>query len=222
MKKKKTGAGEEPHFKNHPFHSLKKFKAAEPSRLHSGTQKKTVPEKPDDAGELFMRAMSGVRKIGDGCGDRHDPGKKERGPAAAPSTADEQRIFLQAMQKIGSVFRKADPESELPARKSSSGRMKQLRRGTIRIREELDLHGLFKDEALVRLERFIEGAYDRGEKAVLVITGKGINSPEGPVLRGAVSEWLCGKGRRVVAEFAPAPGDRGGSGAFVVFLRSRA
>ena len=98
--------------------------------------------------------------------------------------------------------------------------MRQLKRGTIKITEELDLHGFMKDEALVRLDHFIASAFGRGQKAVLVITGKGINSPEGPVLQGAVAAWLREKGKGLVAEFAPAPRDRGGSGAFVVFLRS--
>jgi DNA-nicking Smr family endonuclease len=98
--------------------------------------------------------------------------------------------------------------------------MKLLKRGTIRISEELDLHGYLKDEALQRLEHFITGALHRGRKAVLVITGKGINSPEGPVLQGAVADWLRDKGRAMVAEFEKAPRDKGGSGAVVVFLRT--
>ena len=106
-------------------------------------------------------------------------------------------------------------------RRSAVGRMRQLKRGAIRIREELDLHGEIRDAALVKLEHFIAGAFHRGQKAVLVITGKGINSPEGPVLQGAVAAWLRGKGKGMVAEFAPAPRDLGGSGAFVVFLKVR-
>ena len=99
--------------------------------------------------------------------------------------------------------------------------MRQLKRGTIRISEELDLHGFLKDEALKRLEHFIANAYARGSQSVLVITGKGINSPEGPVLPGAVAAWLREQGRGMIAEFHPAPRDRGGSGAIVVFLRQR-
>jgi DNA-nicking Smr family endonuclease len=56
---------------------------------------------------------------------------------------------------------------------------------------------------------------------VLVITGKGINSPEGPVLQRVVAEWLRKEGKGTVAEFAPAPREMGGSGAFVVFLRKQ-
>ena len=45
-------------------------------------------------------------------------------------------------------------------------------------------------------------------------------SAEGPVLQGAVSHWLSERGKGMVAEFAPAPREKGGSGAFVVFLKS--
>jgi DNA-nicking Smr family endonuclease len=126
------------------------------------------------------------------------------------------------MQKIGTTLKvnEKDQERDDPAPRSASRRMKQLKRGTISIGEELDLHGCLREEALARLEQFIAGAYRRGQKAVLVITGKGINSAEGPVLQGAVADWLKAKGKGIVAEYTPAPRDKGGSGAFVVFLKN--
>ena len=97
--------------------------------------------------------------------------------------------------------------------------MRLLKRGTIRISRELDLHGFHRDEALQQLRSFIVDAYNQGLKAVLVITGKGVNSPEGPVLQGAVDAWLRKEGCGMVAEFSKAPRERGGKGAFVVFLK---
>ncbi len=225
MKKKKTPAREEAHFKNHPFKSLKTIKASVHPASETKAPHKTVKrEQAEDAENMFLREMSGVRKMDKEPGDSHTPEKKGPLPAAPPAKPDEQQLFLEAMQKIGTVFRKAESETETDekGRQPSSSRMRQLKRGTIRMREELDLHGMLREEALAKLEHFIAAACSRGEKAVLVITGKGINSPEGPVLHGAVAEWLQGKGRRMVAEFAQAPRDRGGSGAFAVFLKSRA
>jgi DNA-nicking Smr family endonuclease len=127
------------------------------------------------------------------------------------------------MKSIGTAtFRDETQQQEDDGpRRSASNRMRQLRRGTIKISSELDLHGFIKEDALGRLEGFLFSAAAGGRQAVLVITGKGINSPEGPVLQRAVAEWLRTKGRGIVVEFHPAPRDRGGSGAFVVFLRSR-
>ena len=84
---------------------------------------------------------------------------------------------------------------------------------------ELDLHGLTRAQALESLGHFITGAWKRDMEAVLVITGKGNNSSGEPVLQAAVSGWLREKGKKMVVEFAPAPRQMGGSGAFVVFLR---
>jgi DNA-nicking Smr family endonuclease len=83
----------------------------------------------------------------------------------------------------------------------------------------LDLHGLRREEALAALPRFLRSALQKGQKAVLVITGKGNHSAEEPVLQQAVASWLREAGRELVVEFAPAPREMGGSGAFVVFLR---
>jgi DNA-nicking Smr family endonuclease len=144
---------------------------------------------------------------------------------AAPGRSDapsDSRLFLQAMKKLGTAMPPAPREQEEPEdtqRRSPTGRMRQLKRGSLRISGELDLHGYLRDEALVLLQRFITGAFGRGQEAVLVITGKGINSPEGPVLQGAVEGWLRQQGKGMVAEFSPAPRDKGGSGAFVVFLK---
>jgi len=101
----------------------------------------------------------------------------------------------------------------------SGNRLKQLKRGIITVDHQLDLHGLTRDEALAELPRFLRSARLRGQTAALIITGKGNNSPAEPVLQQAVAAWLRDKGREPVVEFAPAPREMGGSGAFVVFLR---
>jgi DNA-nicking Smr family endonuclease len=218
MKKNKD---QEPGRFNHtPFKSLKHFK---PAPAESGAAKRpSRTEKKEDDAELFMRAVSGIREINreaESEGVKKQPAKQEpyRGP-----NVDEQAVFLKAMEKIGTKLREQPEEDiEEAPRQSPSSRMKQLKRGTIRVREELDLHGCLRDEALVKLEHFLSAAYGRGQKAVLVITGKGLNSPEGPVLQGAIAGWLRQKGKHFVAEFGPAPRELGGSGAYVVFLKHR-
>lgn len=57
--------------------------------------------------------------------------------------------------------------------------------------DELDLHGLTAAEAEARLTAFLAAT---GRKhpgcLVRVVTGKGIHSTDGPVLRGRVRSWL--------------------------------
>jgi DNA-nicking Smr family endonuclease len=210
-------------FQNAPFRSLKDLtpKSASPQTT---APKPSSREEREDDDELFLRSVSGTRRID--TKDEHTP--EQPVPAkAGPRSGDEEdnrELFLRAMGALNATtFRVKTPEQEEaePAR-SSSSRMRQLKRGTLHIAEELDLHGFLKDEALKRLEHFITSAYGRGSQAVLVITGKGINSPAGPVLPGAVAAWLREQGKRMIAEFHPAPREKGGSGALVAFLRRRA
>jgi DNA-nicking Smr family endonuclease len=212
-------------FKNNPFKSLKGVAAKlEPAQKKPAMKREEKPASAEDDAALFVRAMEGARKIE----SADEPCVVARWKQPPLKTADaghqeDEALFLQAMQKIGTNFRDAAPEpgEEDPAHRSQTSRMRQLKRGTIRISQELDLHGYLKDEALTRLEHFVANAYDLGQSAVLVITGKGINSPEGPVLQGAVAAWLREKGKGRVAEFGAAPRDKGGSGAFVVFLKKK-
>lgn len=221
----KKGKEQKPgNFSNSPFKTLKGLKPKAAPLRETAAAFPVDAETADDA-TVFLRAVSDVKKMDSSpaqTAKSRQPSLQQR-RAAADAVEEERRLFLQAMGNMGPVFRDAIPESEetREQQRSSSGRMRQLKRGTIRISAELDLHGFLKDEALARLEHFIAGEYSRGRQAVLVITGKGTNSPEGPVLPGAVADWLRSKGKIMVAEFHPAPRDKGGSGAAVVFLKNK-
>jgi DNA-nicking Smr family endonuclease len=85
--------------------------------------------------------------------------------------------------------------------------------------DELDLHGKTQDEAIPLVERFLLHAKYRRLRAVLIITGKGLNSGgQGPVLRGAVLSWLEHHGAPYLRGFAFAPARHGGDGALWVEL----
>jgi DNA-nicking Smr family endonuclease len=209
-------------FKNRPFRTLKGLSPDGPAQ--------TPPEprraRNTDDVELFLRSMDGVRRVADGeeaTEPQALPVLSRRADGDRHNDVPDGKLFLDAMGSLGTTaLRAEEPEPEGTGRaRSSSSRMRQLKRGTIRIGEELDLHRFLKDEALRRLEHFIMNAYARGQQAVLVITGKGYNSAEGPVLQGAVAAWFREQGKGIVAEFMPAPRDRGGSGAYVVFLKRR-
>jgi DNA-nicking Smr family endonuclease len=210
-------------FQNSPFEVLKGV-IKKPSLAPAAAPKAAPHEDHEDEEALFLRSVSGATRVA----ADEDRGPEQQTPPEAREThiddeVNGQELFLQALGTIGTTgFRDepADREEDAPVRTSSS-RMRQLKRGTIRIGEELDLHGFLKDEAIRRLEHFIESSVARGLQAVLVIAGKGTNSPEGPVLPGAVDAWLRERGKGKVAEFHLAPRDKGGSGAYVVFLKKR-
>jgi DNA-nicking Smr family endonuclease len=217
-----------PQFRVTPFTALKGVVAAEP-----GPETKTVVPEPapappeEDGAELFLQAMGGVRKLP---GQPQDGRKGSVAPpvrttvhrAPLPSAADgaAAELFLEEIGrlKLEKKFAETLPDED-ELKPLAGNRLKQVKRGVISLDRQLDLHGLTRNEALEELPRFLRNARAKECKAVLVITGKGLNSSAEPVLQQAVTGWLRDTGRELVVEFAPAPREMGGSGALVVFLR---
>lgn len=96
---------------------------------------------------------------------------------------------------------------------------RSIRKGRTEIDGSLDLHGLTQEAAYHRLTQFIESAQFRGLKHVCVITGRG-KEGEG-VLRQMLPRWLHEPPlSRIIISFTSAPSHMGGSGAFILHLRS--
>lgn len=208
-------------FATAPFKGLKAFSAetASPSAKEATTTPPVagIAEENDESG-LFMRYVEGVTRL-------HKPVQKSNSSSTKkeePRSINEEdsQLFLSSLSGMDVTFRDEFPDMK-PLRPIATNRMRQVKNGSIRIDLELDLHGLTRDEALTSIAQFMSSAYNRAQKAVLIITGKGNNSPAEPVLHGAVASWLREAGKRMVAEFAPAPRNMGGSGAFVVFLKEK-
>ena len=97
--------------------------------------------------------------------------------------------------------------------------VRKLRRGGWAIQAQLDLHGLRRDPARVKLNAFIRDAAEQGLRCVRVVHGKGLGSPgREPVLKARVRSWLVQKNE--VLAFVQARPAEGGSGALVVLLKA--
>jgi DNA-nicking Smr family endonuclease len=107
----------------------------------------------------------------------------------------------------------------------------RLKRGQLPIEARLDLHGMTQDQARRSLDGFIAHAHDRGLRAVLIITGKGLK-PRGAdadpwdtapgVLKHQTPRWLNEAPNRArVLAFTPAQPRDGGTGALYVLIRRR-
>lgn len=226
MKKEKKPEQKPKEFASRPFGPLKGVRTERQAEPKAEPRKPPAPvAKPEiSAGEadLFFRAVEGVKRL------HPAPASGKSGKALPPKPArieeEDRALFLRALEglKLDVTFQDELPEEDGPIKPLPVNRLRQVRRGAIRVDFQLDLHGLTRDEALQGLAAFITGAFNRGQKAVLVITGKGNRSPGEPVLQGAVAGWLRDRGKGMVAEFAPAPRELGGSGAFVVFLKEKA
>lgn len=103
----------------------------------------------------------------------------------------------------------------------------RLARGKLAPQGRIDLHGMTLEQARPVLMQFILGARARGDRLVLVITGKGRRGgDEGPIpqragaLRHEVPQWLARPPLSgAVLQVAPAHPRHGGSGALYVYLR---
>jgi DNA-nicking Smr family endonuclease len=94
-----------------------------------------------------------------------------------------------------------------------------------REREEIggriDLHGMTQDRARAVLEAFLYRAWNEGYRAVLVITGKGVQGDG--VLRKRAPDWLGAPHlAHIVAGISEAHRRHGGEGALYVALKRRA
>lgn len=112
---------------------------------------------------------------------------------------------------------------------------RRILRGRKDVDSVLDLHGLYQDEAMCRLNVFLTRAQARDCRVVLVITGKGRNSNHGSgdlvgmasskpggVLWNAVRHWLeLPSFSALVSAYSPAHRRHGGDGAIYVRLRRR-
>ena len=106
---------------------------------------------------------------------------------------------------------------------------RKLDKGRLAVEARLDLHGMRQHDAHIALRKFLKSAQGKGQRHVLVITGKGSprdssvsvydHEPRG-VLRQAVPQWLSdGDLAPIVVSFSEAPQRLGGGGALYVRLR---
>ncbi len=105
---------------------------------------------------------------------------------------------------------------------------RRLGRGQIEIDGTIDLHGMRQIEAETALRRFLAARSARGDRTVLVITGKGLKKlgpdaaviVEAGVLRGLLPMWLSAADiAPLVAGWSAAAQQHGGEGAFYVRLK---
>ncbi len=105
---------------------------------------------------------------------------------------------------------------------------RKVARGRIEIDATIDLHGMRQAEARGALQRFIVARHNRGDRTVLVITGKGLKKTaadgshivERGVLRHMLPIWLGEpEFSRIIAGWDVAAQPHGGEGAFYVRLR---
>ncbi|OGS92616.1 MAG: hypothetical protein A2Z95_07230 [Gallionellales bacterium GWA2_60_18] len=164
---------------------------------------------PDDAA-LFRATVGEVQPL---------PEQNRIEPHIPPRHPPHHTVAAEAIPDTLSDHITRDAPDEFLANGLSRMTLRKMRRGAWPIQDRLDLHGLTSDAARTLLQEFLHEATQHGLRCVLVIHGKGMNSPGGEaVLRRLARHWLLQRGE--VLAYCDAPQQEGGSGAALVLLKS--
>jgi DNA-nicking Smr family endonuclease len=177
----------------------------------------------EDEQQLFEDAMSGVKPITrDNCREKNLANKVSNEPR---SDSDAEIIAkLSDLIENGEGFVVADtPEYiEGTGYEAHPAMAKRLHQGDFAVEAHIDLHGFSVSNAKGAFEEFMSEAVRRGRRVVLIIHGRGLCSPRGPVIKEKVEEWLTrGNWRKWLLAYTSARACEGGTGATYVLLRRR-
>ncbi|HTJ58153.1 MAG TPA: Smr/MutS family protein [Devosiaceae bacterium] len=122
---------------------------------------------------------------------------------------------------------RTSPKPPTEAGRQIEPRMRRrLVRGQIEIDGTIDLHGMRQDEARAALQRFVASRLARGDRTLLVITGKGLKKTDEMqlidrgILRTMLPIWLSEPALApMIAGWDVAAQGHGGEGAYYVRLR---
>ena len=182
-------------------------------------------EKAQTGEQIFEQAMSKVLPL-------NGPKKKivkiiadhSRPPYPAP---DEEREVLNHLANLvnGSIemdISFSDEYMEGAVKGFGPTMMKRLKKGEFSVQDYVDLHGLTRTEAREAVRTFLLKSHGLGLRCVLIVHGRGHNSPDSfPVLKAGLPTWLAGGPvRKIVLAFATAKPYDGGTGAVYVLLRA--
>ncbi|MDP5306973.1 Smr/MutS family protein [Paracoccus spongiarum] len=155
------------------------------------------------------------------------PGPRPAADAAPPAAWPRFRVGETAPAPGPLVSRAPGPAERLATapRRMDSKLHRRMTQGKLRPQARLDLHGMTLAEAHPELIRFVLSCHARGDRLVLVITGKG-RGDHGPLptrpgaLRHQVPHWLhAAPLAAAVQQVAPAHFRHGGDGAYYIYLR---
>ncbi|MBN1906864.1 MAG: Smr/MutS family protein [Deltaproteobacteria bacterium] len=209
---------------NPAFESLEKIvKEAKSKEPVKKIEKKVEKPVIDDEG-LFINAMTNVAPISAPKGEKVAPSGKTKKPAHKVSDGDEEVIAHLQSLVAGSIdmdFTFSDEYMEGAISGIGRNTMRKLKRGELPVQAHIDLHGLTKKDAEEAVRRFLITSHYRGLRCVLIIHGRGLNSPDSiPVLKERLPVWLNrGPARKIVMAFSSAQPYDGGTGAIYVLLR---
>ncbi|MBR6000062.1 MAG: Smr/MutS family protein [Oxalobacter sp.] len=204
------------------FKALKKAVVkANAKREKEAREKAVAKRKALSDRELFLKGIGeGVVRLD--ASDRVQTAAERPKPIPMQRLADEKKVLDESLSDEFSIENMLDTDDQLSFHREglSIDIVKKLRRGHWVIQDDLDLHGMRRDEAREMVVQFLKMAEVRGIRCVRIVHGKGLGSINNePILKKLVFKWLVQ--RSDVMAFCQAKPVDGGSGAVVVLLKGR-
>jgi DNA-nicking Smr family endonuclease len=200
------------------------LKAGRP--LRAGAPEKAPEPLPEPAplaedANLFQNAMQGVDPMHAGAGRQVAAAKPAPPEPQAPADHEGEALARFLRGDIDFELEFSEEYMHGFVRGMDSKIFQQLKAGRLSSEAHLDLHGLNADQAYESLLFFLRESYLQGRRCVLLVTGRGRNSPGGQsVLKQEIQTWLTREPlRRAVLAFCTAQPRDGGAGALYVLLR---
>lgn len=176
-----------------------------------------APSATADDVDLFRQSIGDIRPLRP-VDERSDQRARPPRPVPRQFLADEARVLDELLDEPTAPLASEIGEVLSYLRDGHDPRLlRRLKSGTFAVQDEIDLHHLRQRDARRILREFLAEAADLGHRCVRVIHGKGLRSPEGPVLKAMVDGLLRQHGH--VLAFASARPQDGGTGATLVLLR---
>ena len=192
-------------------------------KTHVPAPRPSRPLSPQKESEIFNKAMVDVTPLSF---NRHWQWPKHPMVIECDAENEEQQAIDALCQLIetGQGFSVADTSEYMEAVSPGTHSLiaRHLHQGRFSVQDFIDLHGLTRQQAKDVLLDFVRNALRQGKRAVLVVHGRGLTSPNEPVLKNQVYQWLTrGPLRKHVIAFTSARSCDGGAGATYVLLRTQ-
>lgn len=201
-------------FTNTPFEGLKTTL----EKKHFVLRERNVREVRSDE-EIFQEAMSDVREIPEfrGILPKHTT-KVDLLPYQKDDTLDVLNRIVKGETKI----RLSDTAEYIAWARPHIRKdiIEKLHCGGYSVQDSIDLHGMTLTEAEEALSYFFRQAIQKRLFCVKVIHGRGLRSPQGPVLKEALKRFLHRAFSKWVLAYATAKHSDGGLGATYIILKS--
>ena len=183
--------------------------------------KKTAEDFRTDE-EVFLDAMSGVREIKefrDMDAPRASRAKMPPGRRRPDNSMDALKKIVEGKEGID-LTQTAEYIEWTSPRTGRRDLARRLHAGEFAVQETIYLHGFTAPEAEEAVRDFLHGAMRNRLFCVKVIHGRGLRSPNGPVLKESVRRLLEGPFKKRIWAYSTAKGSDGGLGATYILLRS--